>query len=261
MSLTPEIEGSANWSISLGKSLTIKRIVLLPWLNHATAIASIIGTADPSFPLCIFRQADVEPLGPITGTPASYEFVRVTFTAVAEPGSANFPGGTPPAGIPSGATVKVSIRGGGEFMLIPARDMRWEDNVAGSGAQPIPAPDSGVGKLVVNNQQWSVTLGNLIAPPLSVLQSKVGKVNSGAWLIYAAGAVLFESWDADYEWSMSGGAPTIKWNTTWHLKVREIRQGANVYGWNHEFREDGWQRVFLDGQPRYESTDFNTLFS
>ena len=259
-----EIHGSGQWSIEAGQRLTVEREFVVPWAGHAVWVASQIGTLDPMIPLCRCRRARVEPLGPIDGPPTAYTHARVTLTYLAEVDSASpqWPSGSPPT-FPSNAQVQVQIRGGGEFMLFPARDLRWVDNSPGNPGQPIPQEDSGVGRIVIPQQDWVITLSNLTAINLPKLTDRLGKVNQGAFLGYPSECVLFEAYDVDWQWSLDNGQPKITWSCAWHLKARAIVRGQNTYGWNHEYRgPDGWVRVVMaNGEDRYQQANFNDLFT
>jgi len=46
---------------------------------------------------------------------------------------------------------------------------------------------------------------------------------------------------------------------------RAVRVGENTYGWNHEYRSDGWHRVTMDDGSgaqvdRYPRRDFSEMF-
>jgi hypothetical protein len=259
-----EIQGSGRWSIEASQRLSVEREYIVAWAGHAAWVASQIGTVDPLIPLCRCRQARVEPVGPISGPPATYTHARVTliFVAEADSSSPQWPDSNVPS-LPSGARVQVQVRGGGEFMLFPARDLRWEDNSIGNPGQPIPQEDSGVGRIVVPQQDWIITLSNLTTINRTKLDDRLGKVNQAAFLGYPAECVLFESYDVDWQWSLDNGTPKVTWSCAWHLKARAIKRGANTYGWNHEYRgPDNWKKVTMaDGTPRYELANFSDLFT
>jgi len=264
--MAEEIHGSGQWSIEAGQRLTVEREVVVPWAGHPAWVASQIGTLDPMIPLCRCRQAKVEPLGPITGPTATYTYARVTLVYIAEVDSSSpqWPSDAANAPtFPGGAQVQVQVRGGGEFMLFPARDLRWADNVSASPSAAIPQEDSGVGRIVIPSQDWVITLSNLATINLPKLTDRLGKVNQAAFIGYPAETVLFESYDVDWQWSLDGGSPKVTWSVAWHLKVRAIKRGANTYGWNHEYRgADGWVRVKLaDNTDRYEKANFSDLFT
>jgi hypothetical protein len=262
-----EIQGSARWSIETGQRLQVEREVIVPWAGHAAWVASQIGTLDPMIPLCRCRRAQVEPLGVITTSPAVYQWARVTLIYLAEldssVSSSQWPSGASEAPtLPSGASIQVQVRGGGEFLLFPARALRYESNPSGYPTGPIPQEDSGTGRIVVPVQDWVITLGNLGAINRNKLTDRLGKVNQAAFLGYPPETVLFEAWDLDWQWSLDGGAPKVTYSVAWHFKVRVIKRGVDVYGWNHDYvgPPAGWQRVLMGGTPRYESANFADIF-
>jgi hypothetical protein len=255
-----QIEGSGRWNLDAGKSLSIDREFIIAWAGHAAWVATQIGTPDPLFAACICRRASVEPMGQILSD-GSHTHAKVTLTYSAEPTSSDFPGGSENAPtVPEGATLQIQIRGGGEFMLVPSRDVRWEDNPNGSTEGAIPQEDSAAGRIVVPQQDIVITVGNLATPPLEKLTETLGKVNAAEFMTHPPETVLFESYDMDWSFSVDGGAAKVTWTLAWHLKARLIRDGENTRGWNHEYRGDGWFRVLIGGFPRYETTDFSQLF-
>lgn len=263
-----EIQGSARWSVEAGQRLQVEREFLVPWVGHTTWVASQIGTVDPLIPLCRCRRASVEPLGVITTSPATYQYARVTLTYLAEidsgSSSSQWPSGPSEAPtFPSGAGVQVQVRGSGEFLLFPARSLRYESNPAGSPTGPIPQEDSGAGKIVVPVEDWVITLSNLNIVNRAKLTDRLGKVNQAAFLGYPPETVLFESWDLDWQWTLDGGAPKVTYTVAWHFKVRAIKRDTNTYGWNHDYAGPGagWQRVLMDGSPRYELAPFANIFT
>ena len=262
--MADELQGSARWSIEAGQRITVEREYVRPWAGHATWVASQIGTIDPLIPWCRCRQARVEPLGPISAQPATYTHAKITLVFVAENQSStpDWPTNNAPT-FPANAQVQVQVRGGGDFMLYPARDMRWSDNATANPAQPIPSEDSNVGRIIVPTQDWTITVSNLISVNLPNLREKLGHVNNGAFMGYPSECLLFESFDIDWQWSLDNGQPKVTWSVTWHLKAREIQEGQNSYGWNHEYRgADGWKRVVMaNGQDRYPVANFDTLFT
>jgi hypothetical protein len=262
-----EIQGSARWSIDAGQRLQVEREFIVPWASHAAWVASQIGTLDPMIPLCRCRRAQIEPMGVITTMPATYQWARVTLIYIAEMdssvSSSQWPGGASVApAIPPGVSVQVQVRGGGEFLLFPARSLRYEINSSGSPSGPIPQEDSGAGRVVVPVQDWVITLGNMGSINLARMTDYLGRVNREPFLGYPPETVLFESWDLDWQWSLDGGAPKKTYNVSWHFKVRIIKRGSVLYGWNHDYvgPPAGWQRVLVDGTPRYELIDFADIF-
>lgn len=262
----PEIQGSGRWSIDAGQRLTVEREHIVSWAAHPVWVASQIGTVDPLIPLCRCRQARIEPVGPIDGS-SDYTHARVTLIYIAEADSSSPSWPDPNAQslptLPSGAQMQIQIRGGGEFLAFPARDLRWTDNVSGSPSAAIPQEDSGVGRVVIPSQDWVITLSNLAAINLPKLTDRLGKVNNAMFIGYPAETVLFESYDVDWQWSLDNGSPKVTWSVAWHLKVRAIKRGDNTYGWNHEYRgPDGWIKVKLaDNTDRYEAANFADLFT
>jgi len=261
-----EIEGSGKWFVDAGQRLSVEREFIVPWAGHVAWVAAQIGTADPMIPICRCRQARVEPIGTIGGSPAVYAYARVTLTYIAETDDQNQQ--VPDQNqqqlqLPSGARLQIQVRGNGDFLLFPARDMRWGDNLGGYPDQPIPQDDSGVGRVIIPMQDWIITLSNLGGINVSKLTNKLGHVNSDVFLGYSAGTVLFESYDVDWQWSLENGQPKMTWSCAWHFKVRAIKRGSQIYGWNYEYRgTSGWVEVRMaDGTLRYEDTAFADIFT
>lgn len=262
-----EIEGSGKWSIDAGSQvLEITREAVVPWAGHPAWVAARIGTPDALFPLAICRKAAIEGMGPI-GTSvlgATYSHAKVVLSYVAE--QPEWPTGGPPGtpSTPAGASVQIRVRGGGEFMLVPGRDVRWGDNPSGSPSQPIPNDDGNAGRVIVPHMDYVVTLGNLAGPNWERLRSRSGWVNEFTFLGYEPETVLFEAYDTDWSWTFESGAPVVKWSVTWHFKMRRIKRDdeplTEVYGWNHEYRADGWVRVLMDGKDRYPKANFSNIF-
>lgn len=274
----PEIEGSGAWSIEAGKTLTITRQYLIPWGSQLSFVASWIGQPDPVFPIAHCKSADVEPVGRMgAGEPAVYEWakVKLKFQFEAREGQQNSTpstgggggggGGSPQ--FPPGVSIKVQARGSGEFLEFPARLVRYESNSSGNPNALMPAEESTAGVLFIPIIDWTVTLQNVVLPNTQALHERLGRVNSDLFMGFPIETVLFESYDADWDWTLDNGQARITWSIAYHFKVRAIQISSMPpvwVGWNHDFHPAvGWQRAFIGGpgNNRYMLTTFSDIFT
>jgi hypothetical protein len=258
--MSVELQGSGKWNISVGQQLQVTREFIVPWSTHVAFVESNLGTPDPIFSICTCRSASVEPLGVISGSPATYSDAKVTLTYVAETQDWPSEGEEPSVA----GSIKVQVRGGGEFLQLPPRNLKFESNPLKNPNDPIPTIDHNL-PLLIPTEEWVVTLSNLSSVNRNFLTQKLGRVNHAPFIGYPAECVLFESWDLDAEWSFESGQAKHTWTVTYHLKVRTIFVGPNVFGWNHDYvgqGPTGWDRILLeDGNPRYLTSDFSNLFN
>lgn len=253
-------------TIDVGKEIRVERVYFVPKNQDALDFAlSKLNTADTAISIAYCVRADVERLV------GDYYQVRLTYSTESpkndrstgdRPGSGSGGSGGD-GGIP--VTFTLNIRGGGEFMLFPARDARWEDNLAADPNKAIPDQDSQAGRIVVPKIEYRITAENVITPPLATLAAKVGHVNQGPWLGWPDEVVLFESYSMDYRWQIDNKQPILTWTIELNFIARPIKVGNKVYGWNHEYRgKDGWKKIYMyDGTqwtPRYPSTTFSDIF-
>jgi hypothetical protein len=100
-------------------------------------------------------------------------------------------------------------------------------------------------------------------PPLDDLDDLMGTVNDSSFLGCEAETLLFENYSIQETFRASPIDPHTN-RVTIQMRRRRIKVSTNVYGWNHDYREDpaGWAKVLFmsDNEPRYKLKSFTNIF-
>jgi hypothetical protein len=135
---------------------------------------------------------------------------------------------------------------------------KWQDLPAAA----VPANLSPAKEIPVTEHH--LTWDQVISPPWTTLQGLQGKVNSTLFLGCPQETVLFLGAEANKlnRSGLAAGAPEFCWQIRYIFRERVIKQGGQVFGWNHFWRPDppGWAVLVNDAGPFYESADLNLLF-
>lgn len=157
--------------------------------------------------------------------------------------------------------LELKLDAGGEFLKID--NAQWGDNLDEDPFKPIPDGQSPALRLYVPQQQITIIWHNLTQVPQQRFDNAIGKVNAKTFLGKPPHTVLFENYTIDMETTLDFDYP-VRWAVSCSFLYRCVRDKEQVYGWNHELRQDGWQPVYvktLSGWAlRYEEDDFSGLF-
>ena len=264
-----EFVGSNSSTHQIGSGNSATRIFRVPWANRLSVAESLLGSAHPSIPHCWCNQVKIEPFpgeakayggaGEI-----SYDLAKITAEYATDFAYQPWPIPKPPFRQGTGLSI-MSIQSSGEWMRLPARAVRWEDNENGYPGEPLPEDDSPAGRILVRKAEYLLLWDYVDNPPLNSWNEKIGKVNSGAFLGCPQETLLFLGYELAPSTRASITSPWC-WKLVAKFSYRGIKIGQNTYGWNHEYRPDGWKRVKMNngsGQwvDRYQKVDFSGMFA
>lgn len=278
-----ELSGSHREGISDGGGNTAERIFLTTWANRI-ALAEALCEGDdkfaskwPALASCRIQSFAIQP----------FSQSLVTSGVVSDPGTQlpNYETGGKPAAIVratygpafdgkawptditkpevrEGTVLRLRARGSGQFLTIPARMLKWEPSSPGETADDNPVPPDIGAALVIPATEYNVQWDFIDDPPLLRLENLVGAVDVGGLFGAEEETILFEGYDLDDAFKCYPQSPnTYRVNLT--FRKRRIVDGDNVYGWNHDFREEpaGWTRILMaNGKPRYRTEDMTEMF-
>jgi hypothetical protein len=141
--------------------------------------------------------------------------------------------------------------------LLPA-GWQWEDG------QGNPVPDALEVAKYVPVTEHHLTWHQVLNPPWDAIHALQGKVNDAEFLGCPAETVLFEGAEANklFRAGFEEGPSPFTWQIHYVFRERSIKQGGQVLGWNHFYRNSpaGWAAL-SDGTHRlYEAADLAVLF-
>lgn len=270
-----ELAGSNGSEHAIGNGNSSVRTFVVAWSARLATAESLLGTAHPQIPYAWCQSVKIDPhpadpqasggdLDPLT-TAIGYSYAKLTATYATDWSvAAIWPTDITAPSIRADTTLQISGSGSGEFMRLPARSTRWEDATPGYATDPMPHEDSPAGRFLVRSQDITLHWNYVDDPPIDRFDGLQGCVNDDTYLGKPAGSLLF----AGYEFSESTKAAIIApmcWAVRVTLQCRRISVGVDEYGWNHEYREDGWHEVRMfdgtDWVPRYTPADFSDMFT
>jgi len=271
-----ELTGSGGSSHAVGSGNDVTRTFLIAWTGRGAIAETLLGTSHPTIPWSYCKGVRLDPFGnepksaggdlDPTAAEIQYEYAKLTAEYATDYGLANhWPSEITKPAIRANTTLILQTQDTSEFMRIPGRAMRWYDNPNGSPGSPVPESDSPAGRLLVSKAEFSLTWDYLDDPPVSRLRGLMGQVNDAEFLGCAEETLLFGGFDLQPSTRASIITPGC-WLLHLKLLYREINVGGNSYGWNHEYRPDGWERVQMDDGTgtkvdRYETEDFSGMFA
>lgn len=104
----------------------------------------------------------------------------------------------------------------------------------------------------------------VVLPPWETIRALQGKINANEFLSCPAGTLLFMGAKANklYTSGYQAGASEYLWELAYLFREKSIKQGSQIYGWNHVYRGTpaGWAALSNGNGPVYDSGDFNPLF-
>lgn len=267
-----ELVGSGSSSHEIGSGNACTRIFLTPWADRFTVAESLLGAGHPHIPFTYVKSIKIDPfpdeaaaeggdIDPKTGH-IVYTWAKLTLDYATDFSQQSWP--IPQPSIRSGTSLAIqAIESTAEFMRVPARATRWDDNTNGDPEGPIPEDDSPAGRILIMKGEITLLWDYVDNPPIANWNEKKGCINQTTFLACHPETLLF----LGYEMRPSTKAQiTSPW--TWQLvpkfSYRAVRQGEQNFGWNHEYRNDGWHRVKMfngaSWTDRYTLTEFSTMF-
>lgn len=251
-----ELEGSPEEEFSIAAGFTARRLFKVPYSARWTFAQGMALSAYPGFPTCRVTRIAPKPYhddigGTITDPSLqlpSYQFAEVecNYSIVQAQ--------------PDGSYLSYRKSGSAEFLTLPSRALKWEDN-----NEPV-APDAHAAILLPKSDH-EIIWHRVQYPNWGLLDASIGKVNSIPFAIPVIGLVcpfetlMFLGYQVSTNLSPQG-------DMTWELALsfsskRVSAFGGADYGWNHVYRDDppGWQRPLSnDGHPSYALMNLAALF-
>lgn len=109
-----------------------------------------------------------------------------------------------------------------------------------------------------------LTWQQVINPPWEAIRTLQGKANAGTFLGCPEGTVLFLGAEANklFRSGFDAGPSEFCWEIHYVFRERAVKQGAQVYGWNHAYRADppGWAELTNGSERLYDLADLSLLF-
>jgi hypothetical protein len=280
MSIT-ELSGSPRESLNESSGSSAERRYLVPMNTRITFAQAQVGKGYPNFPQARVVAIDMQPwmgddalpegtsVDPALAT-ADYGDQPCLITVKYGPDFTQkaWPTEFPKPAFLLGTELRFQIRGSVEALMIPTSGCKWEDDDSGSGSTSgsggeIPVPEDTNSLILIPSRAIQIQWDFVNDPPITRLESMVGRLNSDTFLGSEDETLLFEGYDITETFRASAIAPHTN-RVTVNLSQRRIDTGGGIVGWNHDYRESpaGWAKLLLsDGEPRYKSTAFAGMFT
>lgn len=269
-----ELGGSPRESLNESSGSSAERRFLVPFNQRITFAQAIVGTAYPNFPQSRVIAIDIQPFSDdliatnaipdISIASADYGSKPCLATVKYGPDytQKTWPTGlTKPSPIRFGTELRYQIQGAGQFLLMPVSSLKWEDD--DTLDPPSPVPEGINSATLVNLKTIQIQWDFVDNPPIAGLDSLLGRVNDATFLGCPAETLLLENYDITESFRASPLVPHTN-RVTLNFKQRQIIEGSDIYGWNHDYREDpaGWVKLLRsDDEPRYKLDTFTTMFA
>lgn len=169
--------------------------------------------------------------------------------------------------LPEGTYATYRAKFSGEFLTVPGRALKWEDN------EEQVSPDiQGVVLIPLNDHV--ITWNKVPYPPFEAINRIKGSVNQQPFKIpvlnrtVPAECLLFEGSEVDKDVPLDPFQPQ-PWKLTYTMREKLVtafngKGSADdiTAGWNHVYRDDppGWARPLSGDEPLYVMNDFQQLF-
>lgn len=260
-----ELESSPDESFDETGGVSNTRRFKVPWASRWAFVNGMRRAHYPGFTAVLAEKFRIKPfvnnpanqtITDLTATLNAHDYaeVQVQYTSVENATREEQPDGTY-LSYRQSSTV--------EFQTVPSRALKWSSDSA------LVAPDAHA-TIMIPITTHVLTWSDVQNPPWELISAARGKLNSQAYAVPVIGlnveaeGLLFNSCETSGKFSVSG-------NTEWELTIELIEKqitafsdGATVYGWNHQFRDDtnGWDKPVDDsGNLTFQTTDFSNLFS
>jgi hypothetical protein len=266
-----EITGSPKESLNESSGSTAERKFLTAMSTRLAFAQELVGGGYPNFPQARVVAVDLQPwtedIAPLEsvivdpkistadyGTQPCLVTVKYGPDFTQKEWPTDF---TKPDPIRDGTELRYQIRGSANFLTVPPSGLKWDDD------DTIPVPEDVNSVILVAMSSFQFQWDFVDDPPIEKLEGLMGKVNEDEFLGSEAETILFET----YEISETFRAAPLNPHTNRviiQLSKRRIESESNIYGWNHDYREEpaGWAKLLLsDDQPRYKPEPFAGMFS
>jgi len=167
--------------------------------------------------------------------------------------------------IPIGTEMVMRVRASSQVIRIPPRMLYSDSNLDRSPTGYVPNPDGVQGRLFLPTAEYQLQWYYVDEPPLKTWEEDLyGRVNETTFLSSEPETILFEGADIEPSTQFQITNPFC-FTVTCHFRKRRVVDGENIYGWNHEFEEHGWERVKMENSDgikvnRYLLEDFSDMF-
>lgn len=267
-----ELAGSPKEALSESSGSTAVRMFLVPWNERLAWAESLVSNAYPNFPQCRINSIAIQPwvdeLAPILGVvlPAintnDYGTKPALITVSYGPDYTKkvWPTEITKPAFRYGTELRYRMGGSAQFLLIPTKGLEWK--IPGSGGTTPATDEDQQNRILIPIREVELQWDFVDNVPLDRLDGLMGKCNSDTFLSCAAESVLFETWSMEESFRGSASNPHTN-RVTINLRVRKVKAGTSVYGWNHDYSaEHGWAKLlFEDGNPRYVPAAFSGVFA
>jgi hypothetical protein len=266
-----ELSGSPKESLSESSGSSAERKFLVPWNARLTFSQLLVSTATgyPHFPQARVVSIDIHPLldgeavpqGTIVSPEIDSNDYGTQPTLITVKYGPDFtqkvwPTGFTKPSIRSGTELRFQIRGSAKFLTIPASACKWEDD------DEVPVPEDVHSAMLIPMRAIQLQWDFVDDPPIARLEDLQGKLNADSFLGSEPETLLFESYDVTESFRSAPANPHTN-RVTIQLLRRRVKD-TDVYGWNHDYREEpaGWAKLLLsDDNPRYQTTNFGGMFA
>lgn len=271
-----ELAGSPRESLNESSGSSAERRFLVPMETRITFCQAMIGTAYSNFPQARVVSFDLQPWMGDDSLPegtivdaalqtADYTGQPCLITVKYGPDFTQklWPTAFPKPAFLLGTELRFQIRGSVEALMIPTSGCKWEDDTVGSGGGSIPVPEDTNSLILIPSRAIQIQWDFVNDPPITRLESMVGRVNSDVFLGSEEETLLVEGYDITETFRASAIAPHTN-RVTVNINQRRIDTGSGIVGWNHDYREEpaGWAKLLLtDDEPRYKLTAFAGMFA
>ncbi len=179
---------------------------------------------------------------------------------------APWPCDIPKPTVPAGTEMTLEIRASSQVIRIPPRKFVSASNPNYEKAGYVPDPDGQEGRIILPTSEFTLEWYYVDEPPIQEWEDDFkGYVNETTFLGSEAETIFFEGYDVRRSTQFIPTDPFC-FTLVCHFRKRRILDGSNVYGWNHEFTLQGWDRVQMRNSDnalvdRYLKVDFTDMFS
>lgn len=275
------LEGSGASTHSLDQANTATRLFLVRWSERALFIEQMAALPHPLWgETCAVNHIASQQLSPETppsvvmGDPTINDEVYtqnagfnclIVCRYTTDFSLAPWPCAFPKPEIPAGTQMVMRTRSSAQIIRVPARKFVSASNPSVTAAGYVLDPDGVEGRIYLPTTEFQLQWYYVDEPDAQTWEDDyVGKVNEVAFLGGEAETMLFEGFDIEPSTQFITSNPFC-FTVTCHFRKRRIVDGSSIYGWNHEFALEGWDRVQMKngaGQlvNRYLLADFTDMF-
>jgi hypothetical protein len=285
-----ELAGSGRQSHTTASGNTDQRLFLIRSIDRNTFATEMAGTPHPVFPNTYCSSIRISPFDPeqtpefVISDPHTEVVVYAQNNGLntlaicdyeTDFSQARWPCDVPQPDFESGTALTMRMRMTGQFLRVSGRDLAWADNVVNDPGGPLVSDDSPAARILIPMSEFRLDWLFVDEPPIDEWEADlVGRVNLVTFLGSEPETILFEGFDLDPSRQFVVLDP-FSFTISATFRKRRIvpavglsssgTPSGTVYGWNHEYRHDGWERVKMfdgAGNPvdRYEQADFTDMF-